>query len=37
VERIPANYLIGPGGTILAKDLYGKELMDKLEAIYSDD
>jgi len=30
VERIPANFLIGPGGRILGTDLFGEELMTKL-------
>lgn len=33
VERIPSNYLLGPGGKILAKDLYGEELLQRLEQI----
>lgn len=31
VERIPANFLVGPGGTILERDLFGDELLQKLE------
>ncbi|MCP4310668.1 MAG: redoxin domain-containing protein [Bacteroidetes bacterium] len=35
VEKIPSNYLIGPGGKIIARDLFGGELVDKLEKLYS--
>lgn len=31
VERIPANFLVGPGGSILERDLFGDELLQKLE------
>jgi hypothetical protein len=34
LEKIPSNFLIGPDGKILAKDLYGEELIQKLETIF---
>ncbi|MFO8235356.1 MAG: TlpA disulfide reductase family protein [Bacteroidales bacterium] len=36
VMAIPANFLIDEEGRIVAKDLRGEELTDKLEEIYSD-
>lgn len=33
VRAIPANFLIGPDGTILAKNLKGKDLHDKLKEL----
>jgi peroxiredoxin len=35
VEKIPANYLIDPEGRIIGKDLFGNELLDKLEQLFS--
>ncbi len=35
VEKIPANYLIDPKGRIIAQDLFGNELVKKLENLYS--
>jgi len=37
VEKIPANYLIDPEGRIIAQDLFGSELLKKLETLYSKD
>ena len=34
VEKIPSNYLIGPGGEIIARDLFGKDLLIRLEVIF---
>lgn len=34
VDAIPATYLIGPDGTILAKGLRGESLKEKLEEIF---
>jgi peroxiredoxin len=36
VRAIPANFLIGPDGTILAKNLRGKDLHDKLKEIFGE-
>lgn len=33
IERIPYNLIIGPSGKVLASDLYGNELLEKLELI----
>ncbi|MCD0487806.1 AhpC/TSA family protein [Pedobacter sp. MC2016-14] len=33
IEAIPANFLLDPTGNIIGKNLYGKELEAKLEAI----
>lgn len=33
VSFIPANYLIGPNGKIIAKDLHGKDLFDTLNKL----
>lgn len=35
VMSVPANYLINPEGTIVAKNLYGKELLDKLNEVFN--
>ena len=35
VEKIPSNYLIDPGGKIIARDLFGAELLKKIENLYS--
>ncbi|MCY1376258.1 hypothetical protein D9M69_637360 [compost metagenome] len=35
VRAIPANFLISPDGIIVAKNLRGPELLDKLEEILS--
>ena len=35
VERIPANYLIDPGGRIIARDLFGESLMKRLDILFS--
>ena len=35
VEKIPSNFLIDPEGRIIAKDLFGKELLRKFENIYN--
>ncbi len=37
IEKIPANYLIDPAGNIVGVDLFGTELMDELERIFSKD
>lgn len=37
VEKIPANYLIDPAGKIRGVDLFGTELMDELERLFSRD
>jgi len=34
VRFIPANFIIEPNGRILAKDLYGEELKEKLKEIF---
>ncbi|MDR0793074.1 MAG: AhpC/TSA family protein [Chitinophagaceae bacterium] len=34
VTALPQNFLIDPNGKIVAKDLYGEELMQKLAEIY---
>ncbi len=34
VEGIPMNYLIDPEGIIVAKDLRGEDLMEKLEEVF---
>jgi thiol-disulfide isomerase/thioredoxin len=34
VTAVPANVLVGPDGQILAKDLKGKELLDKLATLF---
>lgn len=34
VEKIPSNVLIDPEGRIMETDLFGKELLDKLEVIF---
>lgn len=31
VEKIPSNFLIGPGGRIIARDLYGDKLIEQLK------
>ncbi len=35
VEKIPFNVLIDPSGRVLATNLFGEQLMDKLEIIFS--
>jgi peroxiredoxin len=35
VERIPSNYLIDPEGRIVAVDLFGQELIENLEVLFS--
>jgi peroxiredoxin len=35
VRSIPANFLIDPAGKIVARDLRGKELLDKLAEIFA--
>lgn len=37
VEKIPSNYLIDPEGRIIAQDLFGRELINKLDNLYSND
>ena len=37
VEKIPANFLIGPDGKILGKDLFGNALIEQLEALYNNE
>ena len=37
VEKIPSNYLIDPEGRIIAQDLFGRELVKKLNNLYSND
>jgi len=34
IVTIPSNYLIGPDGTIIAKDLFGNDLVLVLEKIF---
>lgn len=34
IRSIPANFLIGPDGKIVSKDLRGEELQNKLDEIY---
>lgn len=34
IRAIPQNFLIGPDGVILAKNLYGEELQKKLAALF---
>lgn len=36
IKSIPANFLIGPDGAIIAKNLRGKELMTKLAEIFGE-
>ncbi len=36
VSSIPANFLLDPNGLIIAKDLRGEDLQDKLEGIFSE-
>lgn len=36
VSSIPANFLLGPDGVIIAKDLRGEGLQEKLEEIFSE-
>ncbi|OQX80119.1 MAG: hypothetical protein B6D64_03780 [Bacteroidetes bacterium 4484_276] len=36
VSSIPANFLLGPDGVIIAKDLRGEALQDKLEGVFSE-
>ena len=36
IHSIPANFLIGPNGKIVAKDLRGEELYKKLEEVLTD-
>jgi peroxiredoxin len=33
VEEIPANFLIDPDGKIIAKNLHGDQLEEKLESL----
>lgn len=33
VQKLPANFLIDKEGTIVAKDIYGKSLDEKLELL----
>jgi hypothetical protein len=35
VEKIPYHILIGPAGKILAKDLYGEQLLHELDQIFN--
>jgi len=35
VDKIPSNYLIDPGGKIIAVDLFGGELMEKFKYLKS--
>ena len=35
VEKIPSNYLIDPEGKIIARDLFGTGLLEKLENLFS--
>jgi len=35
VDKIPSNYLIGPGGKIVAKDVFGRDLLKQLEEIFN--
>ncbi len=35
VEKIPSNYLIDPEGKIIARDLFGTGLLEKLEKLFS--
>jgi len=35
VEKIPSNYLIDPEGKIIAQDLFGNNLLNKLDNLYS--
>lgn len=35
IEKIPSNYLIDPRGEIIARDLFGNDLLRKLENLYS--
>jgi peroxiredoxin len=35
VEKIPTNYLIDPEGRIIARDLFGTGLLEKLENLFS--
>jgi len=35
LEKIPANFLINPNGTILATDLFGQELIEELSRLLS--
>ena len=37
VEKIPSNYLIDPHGRIIAKDLFGSTLVNKLDNLYNND
>ena len=37
VEKIPSNYLIGPEGRILGRDLFGEELIEQLEALFNNE
>ena len=37
VEKIPSNYLIDPEGRVIAQDLFGRELINKLDNLYSKD
>ena len=34
IQSIPSNFLIDPKGNIIAKNLYGQQLIDALEQIY---
>jgi len=34
VDRIPSNVLIGPGGRIIATDLFGDRLLERLKTIF---
>lgn len=35
VEKIPSNYLIDPEGKIIARDLFGSELLELIKNLYS--
>jgi len=35
VEKIPSNYIIDPEGKIIARDLFGNELLEKFNNLYS--
>ncbi len=35
VEKIPSNYLIDPEGKIIARDLFGNDLVEKIEKLFS--
>jgi hypothetical protein len=35
ISSIPRNFLLGPDGKIIARDLRGEDLLDKLEEIFA--